>query len=222
MLAVSNWVSNTVSLIDYEAGSVVCTLKTGREPRGTAFTSGCASLIVLCFGGGSIEKFDIESDSLIQSIEKEKAAMCHIVINADETKAYVSDMYHRSVYEIDLMRFTIARSIRAFSNPNTLVLYGSRLFVFSRGQNNPEDYTKRSDVNGKLSVSMSARGKSCRRRKAAISRRDSHFKRRRIFVFFEFSGCEHRTLAHNVARILKAARDLRVCGLCGLCGLRRV
>ena len=175
MLAVSNWVSNTVSLIDYEAGSVVCTLKTGREPRGTAFTSGCASLIVLCFGGGSIEKFDIESDSLIQSIEKEKAAMCHIVINADETKAYVRDMYHRSVYEIDLMRFTIARSIRAFSNPNTLVLYGSRLFVFSRGQNNPEDYTKCSDVNGKLSVSMSARGKSCRRRKAAISRRDSAF-----------------------------------------------
>ena len=153
MLAVSNWVSNTVSLIDYETGSLVRTLKTGKEPRGTAFTSGGISLIVLCFGGGSIQKFDTESGSLIQAIEKEKAAMRHIVINADETKAYVSDMYHCSVYEIDLIKFTLTRSIRVFSNPNTIALYGGRwLFVSSRGPNNPEDYTKRSPVNGRLSV----------------------------------------------------------------------
>ena len=152
MLAVSNWVSNTVSLIDYETGSLVRTLKTGKEPRGTAFTSGGISLIVLCFGGGSIQKFDTESGSLIQAIEKEKAAMRHIVINADETKAYVSDMYHCSVYEIDLIKFTLTRSIRVFSNPNTIALYGSYLFVSSRGPNNPQDYTKRSPVNGRLSV----------------------------------------------------------------------
>lgn len=152
MLAVSNWVSNTVSLIDYETGSLLRTLKTGKEPRGTAFTSGGASLIVLCFGGGSIQKFDTESGSLIQAIEKEKAAMRHIVINADETKAYVSDMYHCSVYEIDLIKFTLTRSIRVFSNPNTIALYGSCLFVSSRGPNNPQDYTKRSPVNGRLSV----------------------------------------------------------------------
>ena len=152
MLAVSNWVSNTVSLIDYETGNLVRTLKTGREPRGTAFTSSGDTLIVLCFGGGTIQKFDTESGSLIQTIEKEKGAMRHIVINADETKAYVSDMYHRSVYEIDLIKFTLTRSIRVFSNPNTIALYGSCLFVSSRGPNNPEDYTKRSPVNGRLSV----------------------------------------------------------------------
>ena len=100
MLAVSNWVSNTVSLIDYETGNLVRTLKTGKEPRGTAFTSGGASLIVLCFGSGSIQKFDTESGLLIQAIEKEKGAMRHIVINADETKAYVSDIIVRCMKSI--------------------------------------------------------------------------------------------------------------------------
>ena len=153
MLAVSNWVSNTVSLIDYETGSLIRALRTGAEPRGTAFISGGAALVVLCFGGGGVQKFDTETGALIGTIAKEKSAMRHIVVNAGETKAYVSDMYHRAIYEIDLMQCTIARTIRVFNNPNTIALYAGRwLFVSSRGPNNPEDYTKRSGVNGRIAV----------------------------------------------------------------------
>ena len=153
LVAVSNWVSNDISLIDWNTGKVVRSIKTGAAPRGMVFTNGGECLISLSFDDGIIEKFSTESGKQIAKLEIENAAMRHIAVDSEEKYAYVSDMYHRSIYKINISAFSIVKTVRVFNNPNTIQLLNDKwLFVSSRGPNNPTDYTKRSPVNGKISV----------------------------------------------------------------------
>ncbi len=153
LLAVSNWVSNDVSLIDYDSGTVVRKLTTAAAPRGLAFVNGGKEIIVLCFDGGEIQKFDTATGKPLDSICIENAAMRHIAVNTAETAAYISDMYHACVYTVDLTAFNVTGTWKVFNNPNTIALRNDRwLFVSCRGPNNKEDYTKRSPVNGRVLV----------------------------------------------------------------------
>lgn len=151
LLAVSNWVSNNVSLIDYATGKVVRMLKTGGAPRGIVFVNGGEEIVVACYDGGEIQKFKIETGEKLMEYSKDKSAMRHLVLSADESKAYVSDMYHFAIYEINLDDFSLNRTWKVYNNPNTICLLNDRwLFVSCRGPNNPKDYTLRSPKNGKI------------------------------------------------------------------------
>lgn len=166
-IAVSNWVSNDISVIDYDTGELLALIKTEKAPRGIIFTEDGKSLISLSFEGGAIQKFSI-SEPLPEeaaatgrklTVTEDKrifinnAAMRHIVVNKDETKAWISDMYHFKIYEINLSDFTVSKELKVFHNPNTIELLKDRfLFVSSRGPNNPVDYTLRSPQNGKITV----------------------------------------------------------------------
>lgn len=166
-IAVSNWVSNNISIIDYNTGELLALIETEKAPRGIIFTEDGKSLISLSFEGGTIQKFSI-SEPLPEeaaatgrklTVTEDKrifinnAAMRHIVVNKDETKAWISDMYHFKIYEINLSDFTISKELKVFHNPNTIELLNDRfLFVSSRGPNNPVDYTLRSPQNGKITV----------------------------------------------------------------------
>lgn len=153
ILAVSNWVSNDVSIIDYETGKCLRKLKTGAAPRGLYFINGGKQIISLSFDSGMIEKFDVDSGKRIDVISIANSAMRHIVMNSSGTKAYISDMYYRSIYELDMASFKITNKTQVFNNPNTIDLLDDRwLFVSSRGPNNKEDYTKPSPVNGKVQI----------------------------------------------------------------------
>ena len=153
LLAVSNWVSNDVSIIDYATGNCLRKISTGAAPRGLYFIEGGKSLISLSFDEGLVQKFDVETGKQLSVLKVEKAAMRHIVLNTGSTKAYVSDMYHKMIYEINLASFKITGRTQVFNNPNTIKLYKDRwLFVSSRGPNNTEDYTKRSPKNGKIQI----------------------------------------------------------------------
>lgn len=153
IICVSNWISNTVSVINYDSGELITTLKTSKSPRGLLFTDEGKSIVVLCFDGGKIQKFDIESGEKIAETAVDRSAMRHIVASASNDKAYVSDMYFGRIYEIDLGTLEILRKVKVYSNPNTIVLAGGRwLFVSCRGKNNPEDYTLRSPDNGRIYI----------------------------------------------------------------------
>ncbi|MCQ2579966.1 MAG: YVTN family beta-propeller repeat-containing protein [Treponemataceae bacterium] len=153
VLVVSNWVSNDVSVIDYATGSVKKLIKTKAAPRGMTFVDDSENLIVLAFDGGTIQKFSMKTYEQLDSIYIEKAAMRHIVKNKDETKAWVSDMYHANVLELNLKEFKIENKYHVFNNPNTIDLLDDRyLCVSCRGPNNKQDYTKRSPQNGKIIV----------------------------------------------------------------------
>jgi len=152
-LAASNWVSNDVSLIDYETGNVVQKIKTAAAPRGLAYIKKGDSIIVLCFDGGVIQEFNTQDGLLIASIPVEKSAMRHIVVNKEETFAYISDMYHAAIYVVDLQSFSITKTYHVYNNPNTIALLQDKfLVVSSRGPNNTADYTKRSPSTGKITV----------------------------------------------------------------------
>lgn len=153
LLCVSNWVSNDVSIIDYDTGSLVRKIKTAAAPRGLYFADKGENIIVLCYEGSKIQKFKTATGEKIGEIAVQKSAMRHIAVNKDETKAYVSDMYHRQIYELDLASFKITKQVKVFSHPNTILLFNDRwLFVSNRGPNNPKDYTKRSPENGKITI----------------------------------------------------------------------
>ena len=153
LLAVSNWISNTISIIDYETGTVQRQISTAAAPRGLYFINNGKEIISLAFDGGKIEKFDVDTGKLLDKITISKSAMRHIVVNKAETNAYISDMYFKTVYDVDLSTFAITKQIKVFNNPNTIDLYADRwLFVSCRGPNNPEDYTKRSPKNGQIYI----------------------------------------------------------------------
>ncbi|WP_191014750.1 YncE family protein [Treponema zioleckii] len=153
LLCVSNWVSNDISLIDYESGKLVRKIKTAAAPRGLYFSDKGENIIVLSYEGGKIHKFNTQTGAKVSEISVPKSSMRHIMVNKDESKAYVSDMYYFQIYEIDLASFKITKKVKVFYNPNTIDLLNDRwLFVSSRGPNNPKDYTKRSPQNGKITI----------------------------------------------------------------------
>jgi len=157
LLCVSNWISNDISIIEYKSGKLLRKIKTAASPRGLLFTDEGRNIIVLCFDGGKIQKFSTETGARLAEKAVEKSAMRHIVAKRkttdSESRAYVSDMYHAQIYEIDLNSLNIIRKVRVHNNPNTIALYDDRwLFVSCRGKNNPEDYTKRSLENGQIYV----------------------------------------------------------------------
>ena len=153
LLAVSNWVSNDISLLDYSTGTLLRLIPTGKAPRGMLFLDGGKSLVSLSFDSGLIEKFAVDTGKRTACITVANACMRHIACTDDLKTAFVSDMYNRQVYRIDLERFQITGQCRVYRNPNTIELLDSRyLFVSTRGPNNPEDYTKRSPSNGKIHI----------------------------------------------------------------------
>lgn len=153
LLAVSNWLSNDVSLIDYDSGEVLRYLKTGAAPRGMAFLKGGEEIIVACYDGGQVQKFSVSDGKKLLEYKLDKACMRHLVLSGDEKKFYVSDMFHFTVHEMNTSNFAITRTWKVYNNPNTICLLNDRyLFVSSRGPNNPKDYTLRSPKNGVITV----------------------------------------------------------------------
>ena len=153
IIAASNWVSNDISIISYSNGKLLRLIKTAAAPRGLYFINKGKYIISLAFDGSKIEKFETDTGNRVAVIDIPKSAMRHIVLNAEQTKAYISDMYWAKVYEVNLATFTIDKEVKVYVNPNTIALYKNRyLFVSCRGYNNPTDYTKRSPSNGQIYI----------------------------------------------------------------------
>jgi YVTN family beta-propeller protein len=155
VVAVSNWFSNNVSVIDYASGRIVANIDTPRSPRGLAFTSDTRYLYVTTFDGGTIHKISTATwKDAVVPIHIEQSCMRHIVLSSDEKLAYVSDMNYCRVYTLDTNSFEIVDTYRVDSNPNTIALTpdGKRLFVSCRGPNDSETYLNRSPRNGRIAI----------------------------------------------------------------------
>jgi DNA-binding beta-propeller fold protein YncE len=153
-LAVSNWLTNNVSIIDYTKGKLLKLLPAPASPRGLAFSNDSKYFFMTSFDGGKIVKYDTGKWIEIKSIFVNEAAMRHIVLTKDNTEAFVSNMYHAVIYEIALDKFEIVSRYRVDYNPNTIDLTPDNkyLFVSSRGPNNPVSYLQRSPRNGTITV----------------------------------------------------------------------
>lgn len=154
VIAISNWSSNDVSIIDYTSGKVIKKIQTARAPRGLAFSSDGNFLYVSSYEGGMIHKFNTSNWREENHIFKNNGAMRHIVITKDNSKIYVSNMYHNEIYEITTEDFQIINTFKVHENPNTISLApdDKYLYVSCRGPNDPETYLTRSPENGRIEV----------------------------------------------------------------------
>jgi DNA-binding beta-propeller fold protein YncE len=153
-IAVSNWTSNSVAIIDYESGKVKTKLKKIPVPRGLAFTADGKYLLVAAFEGGTITKIDTSKWTSAGSIMKPNAAMRHIILSPDGQRCFVSNMHHAEIYEITLEPFKIIHVYKVWQNPNTIDLTrdGRYLFVSNRGPNNPKGYREKSLKKGTIMI----------------------------------------------------------------------
>lgn len=150
IIAVSNWDSNIVSIINYETGKLIKKITTSKSPRGLGLWNEDKYLIIATFDGGELLKVNTQNWKIENRIYKNNAAMRHI--NIDNSDAYVSDMYHNLIYKVNLGDFKITKSFKVFDNPNTIDIFNNYLYISTRGPNNSETYLKRSPVNGKIIV----------------------------------------------------------------------
>ena len=156
LLAVSNWLDDTVTVVDSESGALVSRLSTdGTTPRGVAFSADGALLYVSYFGNGMLACFDTArwAQRWIVSLG---GALRHIVLARDGTRAYVSDMLRRQVLELGLKEggAVVEARFATGPNPNTVVLTPDEryLLVSSRGPNNPEGYRLPSPEGGAIRI----------------------------------------------------------------------
>ncbi len=155
LLAVSNWLSHSVTILNAGDESVITRLTAeGAEvPRGTVFSRDGTSLLVAFFGSGDIVRFSVKDWTIVSRIHTGGAPR-HIVLHPQKPLAYISNMASRKVHVLNLETGKITADIQVGPNPNTIDLSpdGSRLYVSCRGLNNPENYTLRSPENGEVHV----------------------------------------------------------------------
>lgn len=152
-LYVSNWVGDDVSEIDLATGTVSRKFKTHDTPRGVWATRDGKYLYVSSFDDGTVQRFDLATGIPTTIFEGAKAAR-HIVVDEESQRMYISDLRNKRIWVVNL--HSNEKSILAYveSNPNTIVLSPDKkiLFVSCRGQNNPENYTKKGPDYGTIFV----------------------------------------------------------------------
>jgi DNA-binding beta-propeller fold protein YncE len=153
LLAVSNWVSNDVTILDYETAKVLHTLSGLNVPRGLAFSPDGRTLVVASFGGGFLAEYDTSTWERTRTLQRlDGAALRHVLASRDGTCWFVSDMAYAEVVQVDQTTFKVVRVYRTGPNPNTIDLSpdGRLLAVSCRGPNNPKSYMLRSPEPGSV------------------------------------------------------------------------
>ncbi len=152
ILALSNWVSNDVTILDYATGALKRRLAALATPRGLAFSPEGASLYVASFGDGRITRFDTASWKAVATALRPGGSGRHLVLSADGSRLWASDMSRNEAVEYRASDLAVVRELPAGPNPNTIDLDPSeRLLALScRGPNNPESYILRSPAPGEV------------------------------------------------------------------------
>ncbi len=122
-------------------------------PRGLAFTSDGASLLVAFYDSGEIIRIDTTSWTPVATAETPGSPR-HIVIDRADRYAYVGDMGVGTVWVYDLTTDEVVDRIPVWYNANTIDLTpdGRYLYVSTRGPNNEDGYVLRSPKDGRIYV----------------------------------------------------------------------
>jgi DNA-binding beta-propeller fold protein YncE len=161
LLAVSNWLSNDVTILDYTTAKVVHTLGGLSVPRGLAFTPDGKALAVASFEGGFLTEYDTQTWTRTKTLQRPAgAAPRHIVVTGDGKLYYVSDMARDEVLQVDQATFQVLHVYPTRQNTNSIDLSsdGRLLAISCRGPNNPAGYELRSPSGGFVMIYDTASG----------------------------------------------------------------
>ncbi|GHT65766.1 hypothetical protein FACS1894110_08310 [Spirochaetia bacterium] len=141
--AVSNWLSQNISIFDSETRELLYKIAAGGTPRGMAFSPDGSLLYTAIFNAPLIRVIDISQKKVAKSFSlyEGDGAARHVIYH--EGKLFVSDMARGNVCILDAATGKLLQSRRIGPNINTIILSpdGKRIFASSRGRNNPADYT---------------------------------------------------------------------------------
>ncbi|HPE37493.1 MAG TPA: TrmH family RNA methyltransferase, partial [Spirochaetales bacterium] len=124
---VSNWLSETVSVLDGE-GTRLASLKARSIPRGLALSADGSILYVANFGDGTIEVFDAAGYERLDvwydgsDGEPRGGAKRHLVLDKAAGRLYASDMARGSVFVLDLESGKHVAEIAVGPKVNTIAL----------------------------------------------------------------------------------------------------
>jgi len=97
-IAISNWVSNTVSIFNTTNCNLEKIIKTGKTPRGIAWIDS-ETLAVALFGTGDVQIFNINEDNPVFTIEQQGGNARDIIYDKEGNILYFSDMLRGTVYK---------------------------------------------------------------------------------------------------------------------------
>lgn len=160
-LFVSNWESNTISVIDPVLHRVVKIIRVPGIPRGMAVTPDGVFLYAAIYSSGQVVKISLDNYRIVKTIHLGSGAPRHLVIAPKSGYLYVSDMYYGKVFTVSLADDQVIKSCYFGSNLNTIVLSGDEkyLFVSSRGRNSKDGYLEKGPEFGKIFVYDTVEGR---------------------------------------------------------------
>ncbi|MBN2353490.1 MAG: PD40 domain-containing protein [Spirochaetales bacterium] len=146
LVAVSNWLTNDVTLFDYGTARAVGKIPGLKTPRGVAFSPDDKWLYIASYDGGNVFKYDTETWKESKRFYSARASMRHLALDPPRNRFFVSDMAKSLIFELDMESLALIHTYKTFYLPNTISLdsAGKFLFVSCRGPNNPKNYTLRS------------------------------------------------------------------------------
>lgn len=154
LVAVSNWITDDVALIDYGSGKIVKKIGGLATPRGLAFSADGSLLFIASYDGGNVFRYATGTWKETHRFFRPGGCMRHIVLSPDGRRCFVSDMSKYVVYELGTEDLSLIHTYKASWNTNTISLdsRGRFLFISNRGPNNKINYTLRSPVDGRVLV----------------------------------------------------------------------
>ena len=153
LVAMSHWVSNSVTIFDVNTKSLVRKIKTGKTPRGIVWINDSVFATAL-FGVGDIEVYNVNSGKKVNNIKGFGGNARDIQYDRKKKILYYSNMGLAKIYKYDWENKTNLGYIKVDSKPNAIRLSpdNNYLFVSCRGPNNPKGYTKRSPRDGEIFI----------------------------------------------------------------------
>ncbi len=152
---VSNWESETISVIDIRSHTLLHTLRTPGIPRGLGVSPDNKYLYAAVYSAGVVVKIDLSTLRIVKKIYfGHRSAPRHIVVAVRKDRLYVSDMYRGTISVIDPASDRVLKRFSVGSNLNTIALTPDEryLFISSRGKNSAEGYLHKGPVFGKIFV----------------------------------------------------------------------
>ena len=153
LVAMSHWVSNSVTIFDVNTKKFIRKIKTGETPRGIVWLNDSIFATAL-FDEGDVEVYNAISGGKVQNIKGFGGNARDIQYDREKKILYYSNMGLAKIYKYDWANKTHLGYIKVDSKPNTIRLSpdNNYLFVSCRGPNNSKGYTRRSPRDGEIFI----------------------------------------------------------------------
>jgi len=153
LVAMSHWISNSVTIFDVNTKKFIRKIKTGETPRGIVWLNDSIFATAL-FDEGDVEVYNAISGKKVQNIKGFGGNARDIQYDREKKILYYSNMGLAKIYKYDWANKTQLGYIKVDSKPNTIRLSpdNNYLFVSCRGPNNSKGYTRRSPRDGEIFI----------------------------------------------------------------------